>query len=137
MPHSASAGALVFPAYEHIVYLHPGDVIVFDGTAEWHANMVCPTAKDATNAFVSMGGLEKEAASGSNFQKAYRALQREMVEAVPVSGGWMQQQIECFYFQRMQRAYLIQNYNAEHPENPIEIPDEREVPLHFHNERLH
>ena len=40
-------GALVFPQFEHIVYLHPGDIIVFNGAAEWHANMVKPTAGEA------------------------------------------------------------------------------------------
>ena len=40
-------GALVFPQYDHIVYLHPGDIIVFNGAAEWHANMVKPTVGEA------------------------------------------------------------------------------------------
>lgn len=37
----------MFPQFEHIVYLHPGDIIVFNGAAEWHANMVKPTAGEA------------------------------------------------------------------------------------------
>ena len=120
------------------MYLYPGDVIVFDGTAEWHANMVCPTDKDAAKSFVSRGGLRKAEISGE-FGKEYRALLRDIREALPVAAGWMQQQIECYYFQRMQRAYLIQNYNDEHPDNPIAIPEAREFPFDITpgDERLH
>ena len=38
----SGTGALVFPEYEHILYLHPGDLVIFNGQGEWHANMVNP-----------------------------------------------------------------------------------------------
>ena len=47
---SMKNGGIAFPAYQHVVLLSPGDVIVFNGKDHYHANIVYPCdSEEAAN----------------------------------------------------------------------------------------
>ena len=140
-------GALVFPQYEHILYLHPGDLLIFNGQGEWHANMVNPVAEqrrqivqrkvDALPSNLPQllptipEGLSLEdcwipqldgdwdVAAGRRKDTA-RARQELRDQGLP---NYMAQQIVCYYFQRQQRSYFVKTYNQRNPSHPIEVED--------------
>lgn len=111
---SLGTGALVFPQYEHIVHLHPGDIIVFNGHGEWHANMVLPSIRDVLGHW-----CKRSYSTGEDFNQMHQQLKESGVPGA----GTMNQLIMCLYFQSQQRPYLVNRYNRDHPDSPLPETD--------------
>ena len=137
-------GGLVFPAYEHVLWLHPGDILVFNGEGEWHGNMVSPIAEqrrlvvESICTTVESGALVQSSPdkwipqlAGDNDasdeplipqmqQAAARAAAREELRRQNLPNH-MVQQIVTYYFQRQQRSYFLNDYNRQQPAASAEI----------------
>ncbi len=119
-------GALVFPQYEHILWLHPGDIVVFDGEAEWHANMVSPMAEQRRQIIERVVNglpaapscpdewipqLDGDHDFGADSSPEARAQARQGLrdQGLP---NFLVQQIVCYYFQKQQRSYFVNDHNS-------------------------
>ena len=93
----ACQGALVFPAFEHTVHVSRGDIIVFDGNKHYHANTVRRDKMDVRNLVVSQGKM---------------TIEQYLHEAAGLQIPQFNQLIICLYFQKQQRSYLMNAYEA-------------------------
>lgn len=133
-------GALVFPKYEHIVWLHPGDIIAFSGDKEWHANMVSPQAEQQRQAterrcnavwegplapvIPQLDGDMDEEQRDEQWQLLREERRREAAEAraeLRAQGiqAHQAQQIVCFFFQKQQQSYFLNHHNRNNPSQQV------------------
>ena len=93
-------GALVFPEYQHIVHLHPGDVIAFNGREQWHAQMVTPTRSQLVKHVLQRTYIRDT----DHLRQTIREVNNQQIPEV-------RPMVVCLYWQRQQRGYLVNRYN--------------------------
>ena len=90
-----------------------GDIVIFNGAAEWHANMVNPPAAAQSKQIPQLDG-DFDSESWELRREETRQCADEDEEQEAAANLLEDNQIVCFYFQKQQRSYLVNNYNRTH-----------------------
>lgn len=116
--------------------------MIFNGEAEWHANMVSPVGEQrrqiiervVNSISIPKNGHPKcpdwaiPQLDGDHDERDWderpeaRATARRDLREQNLP-NFLVQQIVCYYFQRQQRSYFLNTYNRENPSNPIATTD--------------
>lgn len=148
---SLGYGALVFPSHELTVYLQPGDVIRFNAATFFHANTVKPTVDDivqrlrgfdfyseqqqqssrvsaeAESGSATLPGREASSwgsnVGSSDSRQRTAELRKQAEQMLHDHARWIDQSIQCHYYQSQQQSYMVNRHNRDNPETPIDIDE--------------